>query len=402
MTQMEVLQRPTASILNEFMNEQPLKQTVFQSIDARQADWSFLLPLTKESRVLRSIAALTDVPEEPTFDIIAVPDPSGEPLNNSFSRIFARLKKGGYAYLTIKNRWKIPGFWYSLSWMKKQLNNAGFSEITAYAVLPSPRLPIFFIPVDCRAAIQYFFHHLSYLLETAPVETKQRYRLPYFVIRVIIPILPSFLLSPLIRWFSPYFAFVAKKEDGPLVPREKRFCSGHHYLMMSGSIEGGTLTAMVFSDRSTKPEFVLRILRDETQLPQFLQERDILKYFQTLSPVLRDSVPRLQSCEEISGRWTLRESVMNGIPMSREADIDLVLPWLIALAKETRKPCVSNLSWESVAAETIAEYQIFFPASESEKQFFEQLFSALRAHTPLELPMFLVHGDFSRHNLFID
>lgn len=213
----------------------------FQVGDERRADWIYLLPLSKERSVLqlgaewghsavalaRRCKAITVVDSDPekrdflrlraeeerlsnltivehspdhSFDLIAVSEPP-ENEKDLFNLIYSRLKKGGYAYVAVKNRG-----------LKKLLTLAGFSELTAYAVLPSHAMPLFFVPLSSPAPLQYFLRHVFYLLATAPVEVKRRYRIPYLLAKIGIRCLPARMLSLLFQWFSPAFSFIAKKE----------------------------------------------------------------------------------------------------------------------------------------------------------------------------------------------
>jgi len=174
-----------------------------------------------------------------------------------------------------------------------------------------------------------------------------------------------------------------------------------HYLILSGSVEGGTLTLIVFPDQSQTPACVLRVLRDETQLPHFLNERDVLLHFQNLSPYLRNSVPKLLFCENIQGRWILGESVMKGAPLENINHLSLVTPWLIALANETKTNAASARGWQDVVERRIAEFQKYFTVSAAENDFFRKMLQAIQSREPTNPATFLVHGDFSRHNLFI-
>lgn len=209
--------------------------------DERKADWTYLLPLYKESSVLQlgaewgycaialaircksitvvepkaekrdllrlrasqeQISNLTIVEHIPhdSFDIIAVIEPPDNE-KDFFPSIYSRLKRGGYCYLAVKNQMH-----------KKQLINSGFKELTAYAVLPSHAMPIFFVPLSSPAPIQYFLHHVFYLLKTAPVEVRRRYQIPYQLAKIGIWLLPAWILSVLFQWFSPAFSLIAKKE----------------------------------------------------------------------------------------------------------------------------------------------------------------------------------------------
>lgn len=174
-----------------------------------------------------------------------------------------------------------------------------------------------------------------------------------------------------------------------------------HFLTLSGSIEGGTLTMLVFPDHGKKPALALRLLRDDTKLPHFLNERDVLHTFQGLSPFLKNSVPKLFFCENLDGVWIIGESVVEGIPLDNLGQIGLVFTWLKVLAHETKRKSDPGLMWEVSAKKIIAEFQNYFSISKEEQDFFQDMLKTFRAHEPQNPTTYLVHGDFSRHNLFI-
>lgn len=173
-----------------------------------------------------------------------------------------------------------------------------------------------------------------------------------------------------------------------------------HFLTLSGSIEGGTLTMLVFPDQDKKPALVLRILRDESELPHFLNERDVLNKFHGLSPFLKNSVPNLFFCENLDGVWMSGESVVTGVPLDNHGQIGLVFTWLKVLASETKRKSDSGLMREVSAKKIIAEFQNYFSVSKEEQDFFQDMLKSLRAHESQNSTTYLVHGDFSRHNLF--
>jgi len=214
----------------------------FQVGDERRADWTYLLPISKESTVLQlgaewghsalafskqcktvtvadespeklallriraeqkriSNLTLMETPPDHSFDVVAAVEPFHE--MDSVNFMHTRLKKGGYCYAALTR--------YSLGSFKKRLADAGFSDFTVYTVLPNHQMPLFFLPLSSPAALRYFLNHVIYLLATAPVEVKRRYRIPYLLVRLGGPWLPSFFLPFLIRWFSPSFALIARK-----------------------------------------------------------------------------------------------------------------------------------------------------------------------------------------------
>lgn len=194
----------------------------------------------------------------------------------------------------------------------------------------------------------------------------------------------------------PLTSHLIKKD---LWPQDSPKPQSLHYLTLSGSVEGGTLTILVFPDQSSEPVLALRLLRDESLLPHFLNERDVLLQFQSLSPSLKNSVPKMLFCENAGGRWILGESVVEGAPLKTPEQINLVFEWLSKLAHETQKN--SSASWQGAVEGIISEFQNYFTVSAEEQHFFREMIEALKAHAPQTPMTYLVHGDFSRHNLLI-
>lgn len=95
--------------------------------------------------------------------------------------------------------------------VRQWLIDAGFKDPTAYAVLPSHAMPLFFVPLSSSAPIRYFLRHVFYLLATAPVEVRRRYWILYQLAKIGIWCLPARLLSFFFKRFAPAFAFIAQK-----------------------------------------------------------------------------------------------------------------------------------------------------------------------------------------------
>lgn len=165
---------------------------------------------------------------------------------NALKKIWHLLKKDGFLYIGIENRFgynyllgtkdhnglrfislmprflanfiskkfkeePYTNYQYSLLGYTKLLKQAGFSKIEFFAPLPQYRLPFFYLPLDNKNSLRYFFNNLFYLFETATPEMKKNYGLQYKIAKAGMKLIPSSLLSFLIKFINPGFCIIAKK-----------------------------------------------------------------------------------------------------------------------------------------------------------------------------------------------
>lgn len=184
------------------------------------------------------------------------------------------------------------------------------------------------------------------------------------------------------------------------------------FLGISGSVEGGTTTFLVFLNKDKKPTFVIRVLRDQKKLEQFLNERDVLLKLNSLSLFLKDSVPKLISCENIASRWALVESVIdgkpmevnvtsNGLPEIRQTKInfELVKEWLINFDKETKEPILDPQRFNEKIKKEIKIFRETFQLSEREKIYSKKVEKKIDDFEFSNL--FLLHGDLCCQNILV-
>jgi ubiquinone/menaquinone biosynthesis C-methylase UbiE len=147
--------------------------------------------------------------------------------------IFRVLKKGGYLYLAIENRWSAINFLgfkdthsglrfapllprpladiysrfarkkdfreytYTYDEQKRILRKAGFSGADFYAPLPSYRNFYYLLPVECASRVRFFVENLLYA----------RNKLQAFFIGVV----KALFLHRYVKYFVPDFSIVARK-----------------------------------------------------------------------------------------------------------------------------------------------------------------------------------------------
>jgi len=187
------------------------------------------------------------------------------------------------------------------------------------------------------------------------------------------------------------------------------------YMGIAGSIEGGTTTFLAFPDERGKLAFVVRVPRNSNKINQILAERDVLLYLHTLSPFLRNSVPKVIVCEKIADTVVLVESAVDGKPMltvldsdglpeleSTKTNIRLVKEWLVRLNYETKKTeiLLPDL-FERYINEQIEKLQSIFALSKHEQDYLKQIPTVTKSFRYHKIDLSLIHGDFCRHNILV-
>ena len=187
------------------------------------------------------------------------------------------------------------------------------------------------------------------------------------------------------------------------------------YMGIAGSIEGGTTIFLAFPDESGKPVFVVRVPRNSNKIDQILTEKDALLYLHTLSPFLRNSVPKVILCEKIAETVVLVESAVDGKPMLTVLDSDglpelesakinilLAKEWLVHLNNETRKTQVLFPDlFECYVNRQIEKFQSIFALSKHEQDYLKQVPTVTKSFMYQKIDLSIIHGDFCRHNILV-
>jgi SAM-dependent methyltransferase/uncharacterized protein YbaR (Trm112 family) len=243
--------------------------------DQRTADWIYLMPLTRETKVVVLGCGLGTVPivlakacgkvyaadsswekiaylnvrkrqqgienlfpvfvrgvsglpfPGKCFDLVSVRQfqwgmkPTG--FENVAQYVHRLLKDGGTAHFSLGNRLayqrllrrekKDPSFpLHTIFSYRRMLRAAGFSEIQFYSPLPHHNgIPLFYLPLENKPALDFFFRNIFPLFEMVTPEVKLRYGLEYAVAKVGVRICLFLKLTRFAKVFSPGFCIIAEK-----------------------------------------------------------------------------------------------------------------------------------------------------------------------------------------------
>lgn len=193
-------------------------------------------------------------------------------------------------------------------------------------------------------------------------------------------------------------------------PSLKKVPENVEFLGVTGSIEGGTTTFLLFADSIKFPFAVARSVRHPSFKEDLEREWDMLGLLKNTS--LQDSVPSPIFYEVFAGIPTLGESVLQGVPMQVKSGSDGVpkipltknhfqkaLDWIVALHQETERPSGTEVS-QSQITKTIERCGEIFSLSSKERSLLSEIIE-VNALLPHLKRSFIVHGDFVPHNIFL-
>lgn len=164
----------------------------------------------------------------------------------ALKKICSLLKKGGYLYIGIENRFgyqylvgakdhnglpfvsilprllanfvsklftgeAYTTYQYSIYGYKKILWEAGFSEIQFFSPLPQYRTPLFYLPLSSNKALNYFFEYIFPLFDMVSPEVKKDYALQYKIAKIGVRLVLLLKITGLAKFFVPGFSILAKK-----------------------------------------------------------------------------------------------------------------------------------------------------------------------------------------------
>src|SRR3972149_2624597 len=132
------------------------------------------------------------------------------------------LKEGGGAYLGVPNRLSYErllrpwtprdGFACSQRGYRRILAQAGFAEIRFYAPLPGHEgIPLFYVPVDDGALLEYFFECVFPLFDAVSPEVKRLYAVEYRLAKLAVRLGGWLGLRPLARHLVRGFGIIATR-----------------------------------------------------------------------------------------------------------------------------------------------------------------------------------------------
>jgi len=162
------------------------------------------------------------------FDFVSVGDAGAESIDGMeagdlIGAVHGLLRPGGAARFSLGNRW---GFDYmigrgggdggprrrGLLAYERILAEAGFTRIRAFA--PFPRhvgTPMFYVPLDGRAPMDFFFRNLAMLFDAVSPEVKRSHALEYGVAKLGIRVATCARLAGVARLLVPGFCIFAER-----------------------------------------------------------------------------------------------------------------------------------------------------------------------------------------------
>lgn len=142
---------------------------------------------------------------EKVFDAIIVEESSFLRSSSAlYETLIRSLKSGGEIYIAVKKRG-------SFRFARNLMGHLGLQDIRCFIVLPSHRVPMFFLPLYNIGALRYFFHNLFYLVATVPPEKRGKYKFAIGMANVASKMLPTRFLVFLLRMVFLSKAVIAKK-----------------------------------------------------------------------------------------------------------------------------------------------------------------------------------------------
>ena len=165
-----------------------------------------------------------------SFDLVAAGDSvsgfDAEPFRTRLSEAHGLLRDGGLLCLHVGNRlgfqrvlkpetWEKKRPWHTAHGYRRMLRKAGFGDIQGYAPLPYyNKLPLFYVPLEKRAALSFFFRNVFPLFEAVSPEVKKAHALEYTVARAAVRLASICRSEALVRFFFSGFIFVSRKRGG--------------------------------------------------------------------------------------------------------------------------------------------------------------------------------------------
>lgn len=181
------------------------KEVTVVDPDSRRIGFLNLRMKEKGIRNVETICGTPDESLEESFDLVSLTDWS------LVGKMPPLLKEGGVLGLSVGNRLWGRGD-HTLSGYRRRLRKIGFSDLLIHAPLPyHDGIPLFYLPLGRRGAMNFFFEKIFPLAEMVSPETKKQYAIPYQLARIGVRIAKAFHLLPLAGNFVPGFLVLAKK-----------------------------------------------------------------------------------------------------------------------------------------------------------------------------------------------
>lgn len=187
------------------------------------------------------------------------------------------------------------------------------------------------------------------------------------------------------------------------------------YLGIWGSLEGGKVSFMGFADNDKIPSFIVKILRNNDKLDQFINEADTLIELESKNVGNKYFFPHVILCQEFEGIWVLLESVLLGYSMAvrmtssgkpnienSRRDFGKIEEFLRDLHHETADSHYFN---EGVLKDKIItpveKLRQLIELSPYEAELLTDTISLIKGFCGLKIKLSMTHGDFCRQNLIV-
>src|SRR5581483_551113 len=279
----------------------PLKDRASEAVSLRRFDWRFLLPLPPKGRFEHLVvlgtptSAAARLKELNLSDRLSVnPNVSAEAdavvvLAGAAvppSAVAAFVQPGGLVYWEIDRR-------ASLAWtpgrLRRAMRNVGLFATSTYWVVPHHAAPRKFVPLDCAAAIRWYF-------DTSFVAGSPRLRL----LRAIMRVLGTFQGG--IDRFVPCYSMVATAGPVPAARPRALAAPGvppaiaaedvRPVVLTSGRDAGSRVVVLPLAQGRAEPSAVLKLARDSAFSEHTMREQMTLGYLrERLSPTMKSTLP---------------------------------------------------------------------------------------------------------------
>lgn len=196
-----------ASRLNRFCDKITIIETDREKVNS--------LLKRKKEQILDNVSieyanfagALPDIKDE--FDMVVLHEAKWKhriSINKLLPWLKERLKENGYLCCFGGNK-----LYFNY---RRLLNKYGFNSVSSFMPLPSHKgIPLFYLPLDNKKVMLYFFEKIFPLFEMASPETKKNYAFQYRLAKLAVKIGLFLKLEWLAKYFAPGYFFIARNKQ---------------------------------------------------------------------------------------------------------------------------------------------------------------------------------------------
>ena len=189
------------------------------------------------------------------------------------------------------------------------------------------------------------------------------------------------------------------------------------FLQVSGSISApGKVFFLAFIDGKPKPQFVVKVSRNQRDNSFLVAEYENLKYVHKITDEFaKESVPRAVLLEDIGEHKILIQTAVVGESLKRRLRAgpfinkgiilrvdELLTDWLanFQLKIGLKEEKLDSQFLEAYIRKPIETFVLTFDLSEIEKQYFQSFDEIWNKLSGIQLPLVFQHGDFMFSNIF--